>query len=123
MYINNERAGLCPAALALFFWIDNVSPIKVASSESLNKDFGSCNVSCNWNIVLIAQANYLISTGQINIAGGVAEEQDKVDLVICNPCADLLVAALIAGQVICYGQTCRLGHEMTCSICSTDFVT
>ena len=97
-----ETAGVAPPSVrrmcpALLFRVDDISPVQVAPAQTLNKNLGRGHIGGEGYVVLITEAGYLIGAGRVNVAGRITEEKDEIDLVIGDPGADLLVAALTAG--------------------------
>lgn len=63
------------------------------------------------------------STSRCFPAGGVAEKQDQVNLVVGDARADLLAAALGAGQVQRDGQARGFAHQLAGGVGGADVVT
>ena len=72
--------------------IDDVAPVEVAAPQTLHQDLGRGGVGRKGDLILVAQTLDLVDVVKAAGVGGIAEEQDKVDLVEGDARADLLGA-------------------------------
>lgn len=100
--------------------MDDVSPIEVASFETVDKDFTGCDIGCNRNAVHIAKAKQVDIVGFVGLAAErISEKEQEIDLVIAYSCSNLLGTAGRSGHIFLYRKTGCLFYNFTGSTGST----
>ena len=92
--------------------IYDVAPVEVAPTQTLHQNLRRGGVRCKGDLILVTQTLDPVNIVKAVGICRVAEEQHKVYLVICDPCAYLLSAALIGVKIQCHGKSRSLGHEL-----------
>ena len=79
--------------------IDDVPPIQIPPSQSLDQDFCRGHIGGERDQVLVAKTLDLVDLIKAILAVGITKEDHQIDLVISDAGADLLAAPLISMKV------------------------
>ena len=107
MIIKTTRGIQQTPPLKGLFGINNVTPIKIASCERMDKSFGGGDVGSNRNIVNVTQPEKRCFVGLVRLRSQrISEKKKHVDFVACNSGCNLLGAALNTAQEACDIKAC-----------------
>ena len=71
--------------------LQNISPVKVASFKTVNKNLCGRNVSSNGNIVHIAKAEHIHIVWLVRLGvQRISEEKEHINFIAGNSCGNLL---------------------------------
>ena len=85
--------------LILMQRIDYVAPVKITALQAAYKYLGGRNIGSEGDAVLVAEPCNVVYRLLALTHLGIAELQNKVDFIIGDARAYLLVAALLAGEI------------------------
>ena len=77
----------------------------------MDKDFRRSDIGRKRDIVLVTKTADFLNIVERFAAGWIGEEKHHIQLIIADPCAYLLIAALIAGEIEIYRKPCSFGNE------------
>ena len=97
---------------SVVFGVNKLAPVKVTAAQTLHQNLRSGGVGGKGNLILVTKALNLVYIVKALGVCGIAEEENQVDLVEGDPCANLLCAALIGVHVEGDGKTGGLADQL-----------
>ena len=85
----------CQLINCLNRWMSNFSPIQITAFQCHNECFCCCNISGHGDVMHIAKTQQVHFIWFRSLAvDRVTEEEQNIDFIAGNACADLLISAL-----------------------------
>ena len=108
------------AAVVFGNGIDDLSPVEITMIERANEDLSRCNIGGNGYVVNVAKAQKIaLHLAVVGIGRGIAEEEQKVDLVVRNAGCYLLRAAVLAEEESLDLESGSIGYVFARAACGT----
>ena len=87
------------AAIVFGNGIDDLAPVEITVIERANQNLCSCDISGNGDVMNVAKAQKVaLHLAVIGIGRGIAEEEQKIDLVVRNAGCYLLRSAVFTEE-------------------------
>ena len=108
-----NRLILCSGGEGLRLRVDDIAPVEVAAGKAHDEHFSGGEVGGKGDVVLVAELGDIGQAVVILRVGGVAEEEDHIDLVVGDARADLLGAAVDARHEQVDRKAARFADHLT----------
>lgn len=108
------------AAIVFGNGIDDLAPVEITVIERANQNLCSCDISGNGDVMNVAKAQKVaLHLAVIGIGRGIAEEEQKIYLVVRNAGCYLLRSAVFTEEESLDLKSGSVGYVLTCAACGT----